>query len=517
MLSPGKGGAAPVYGHALGHATYERHRPEQTLLYQLVEKHYPALVEQLAFQGKSLPTHVHREFEAYLKCGRLEHGFLRVRCDKCHFERLVAFSCKKRGFCPSCGAHRMAETAALLAEEVFPDVPLRQWVISFPFPLRYLFAAHPQAMGKVLAIIYRTISTHLIHKAGYRLKDGATGAVTLIQRFGSALNLNIHFHILFLDGVYVYRDNRPPRFQRVKAPNKDELEDLVQLISQRVGRCLERQGLLEQDTESAWLELEPADDTDAMPHLLGSSVSYRIAVGPQQGRKAFMIRTIRPLDRPDPGLERVAKANGFSLHARVNCEGHQKDKRERLCRYIARPAVAVPRLSLSSTGKVLYTLKTPYRDGTTQVAFEPVDFIARLAALVPKPRVNLTRFHGVLAPNHRWRGLVTPAKRGKGVMRPSDNDVVSPTERHAAMTWAQRLKRVFNIDIEVCSHCGGSVKVIACIEDQDVIDRILAHLRDKEQGTPTLPHLAPPTRAPPATLSLFAGSGSTTPHQQGRY
>ena len=75
-----------------------------------------------------------------------------------------------------------------------------------------------------------------------------------------------------------------------------------------------------------------------------------------------MIRTIRPLDRPDPGLERVAKANGFSLHAGVSCEGHQKDKRERLCRYIARPAVAVPRLSLSSTGKVLYTLKTPYRE-----------------------------------------------------------------------------------------------------------------------------------------------------------
>ena len=159
--------------------------------------------------------------------------------------------------------------------------------------------------------------------------------------------------------------------------------------------------MLERDAESTWLDLDPAEDTDAMPHLLGSSVSYRIAVGPQQGRKAFMIRTLRPLDRPDPGLERVAKANGFSLHAGVNCEGHQKNKRERLCRYIARPAVAVPRLSLSSTGKVVYTLKTPYRDGTTQVAFDgaairTVDFIARLAALVPKPRVNLTRYHGVL-------------------------------------------------------------------------------------------------------------------------
>jgi len=78
--------------------------------------------------------------------------------------------------------------------------------------------------------------------------------------------------------VYVYRDNRSPRFQRVRAPDKSELEDLVQLISQRVGRCLERQGLLEQDAEQAWLELDPTDDTDAMPHLLGSSVSYRIAV-----------------------------------------------------------------------------------------------------------------------------------------------------------------------------------------------------------------------------------------------
>jgi hypothetical protein len=103
----------------------------------------------------------------------------------------------------------------------------------------------------------------LIRKARLQLKDGTTGAVTLIQRFGSALNLNIHFHILFLDGVYVYRDNRPPRFQRVKAPAKSELEELlpracyhapvttrlVQLISQRVGRSLERQGLLEQDAD----------------------------------------------------------------------------------------------------------------------------------------------------------------------------------------------------------------------------------------------------------------------------
>jgi hypothetical protein len=90
-------------------------------------------------------------------------------------------------------------------------------------------------------------------------------------------------------------------------------------------------------------------------------------------------------------------------------------------------------------------LKTPYRDGTTQVAFDPVHFIARLAVLVPKPRVNLTRYHSVLAPNHRWRERVTPAKCGEGATRIANTDVHSPAERHVAMSWPQRLKRVFNV------------------------------------------------------------------------
>ena len=95
----------------------------------------------------------------------------------------------------------------------------------------------------------------------------------------------------------------------------------------------------------------------------------------------------------------------------------------------------------------------------------------------------------------------------------------SPAERHVAMSWAQRLKRVFNIDIEACGRCGGSLKVIACVEDQDIIDRILAHLRDKELATPSLPLLTPPSRAPPETLPLFAGkdSSSTAHNQQGSH
>ena len=236
-----------------------------------------------------------------------------------------------------------------------------------------------------------------------------------------------------------------------------------------------------------------------MQQLIGCSVSYRIAVRPQQGRKVFTLQTL-PAVVEDDRYAQVAKEAGFSLHAGVAAPASERDKLERLCRYISRPAVSEKRLSLTSAGNIRYQLKTAYSDGTTHVIFEPLDFIAKLASLVPKPRVNLTRFHGVFAPNSEHRILVTPARRGKGGQKVSAQDK-TPDERRTAMTWAQRLKRVFNIDVEACTHCGGSVKVIACIEDQQVIDKILFHLRKKD-GLPSPPDVLPETRAPPQTSLL---------------
>ena len=122
------------------------------------------------------PQYVQQEFIDYLKCGRLEHGFLRVRCESCRHEKLVAFSCKRRGFCPSCGARRMVDSAALLVDEVLPKKPIRQWVLTVPFPLRFLFAAHPCLMSKVLGIVTRTLSTYLAHQAGFKKKEAHTEA-----------------------------------------------------------------------------------------------------------------------------------------------------------------------------------------------------------------------------------------------------------------------------------------------------------------------------------------------------
>jgi hypothetical protein len=253
------------------------------------------------------------------------------------------------------------------------------------------------------------------------------------------------------------------------------------------------------DAEHSYLALEGLDE-DPMDQLRGHSITYRIAVGPQQGRKVFTLQTL-PDERDADDAPAVGNVAGFSLHAGVAAKANQRDKLERLCRYITRPAIAERRLSLTHEGKVRYELKTPYRDGTTHVIFEPVDFIAKLAALVPRPRVNLTRFHGVFAPNSKHRVWVTPARRGKGSPKlAADQDEKTPAQPHVAMTWAQRLKRVFNIDVKTCRVCGGAAKVIACIEDPVVIRKILNHLQ--EQSPLDSGVLIPNPRAPPQ-VSLF--------------
>lgn len=355
-------------------------------------------------------------------------------------------------------------------------------------------------MGKVLGIVTRAISTHLARQAGLPKQDAPTGAVTLIQRFGSALNLNIHFHMLFLDGVYAQDSSGHYFFRRTSPPTVGQLHHLLQQISERVARFLERRGMLERDEDNSYLTLDGLEE-DPLKDIHSHSVTYRVAIGPQKGRKVFALQTLSPQPEPACDNARVAKLNGFSLHAGVAAHANQRKKLERLCRYIARPAIAEKRLSMTSTGKVRYELKTPFRNGTTHVIFEPLDFIARLAALVPKPRVNLTRFHGVFAPNSRHRALITPAGRGKGGNKAGKGvDGQSFVEHHAAMTWAQRLKRVFNIDIETCEKCQGPVRIIACIEDPAAIRQILSHLASRETRDEQATN--PPGRAPPQ-LEMF--------------
>ena len=321
--------------------------------------------------------------------------------------------------------------------------------------------------------------------------------MTLIQRFDGALNLNVHFHMLVLDGVYVERADGTLRFRRVGAPTTAELEALTRTLARRIGRLLERRGLLERDAETVWLADDEGAEPAAIDTLRAASITYRVALGPHRGRKAFTIQTLPPAPEQPLDDETLGRTGGFSLHAGVCAGATERGKLERLCRYISRPALSEKRLSLTADGQVRYRFKSPWRDGTTDVVLEPLDFLARLAALVPRPRINLTRFHGLFAPNSRLRARVIPARRAagaaKGSATESDKATTAPGSL-ASSRWARRLKRVFGIDLQSCSSCAGQLRILACIEDRPTIDAILAHLARVPAPEP----LAPSQRAPPA-------------------
>ena len=151
----------------------------------------------------------------------------------------------------------------------------------------------------------------------------------------------------------------------------------------------------------------------------------------------------------------------------------------------------------NAAAQMVLKLKTPWHDGTTHLVMSPLEFMQRLAALVPRPRLHLIRFHGVLAPNAKMRAQVVP----QGPVEPSDAAQPAACEAKCAhhwpvrMSWARLLKRVFELDLEHCPNCGGELKIIAAILEASVIERILTHLGLQARAPPRAPAHGPQLQA----------------------
>ena len=188
--------------------------------------------------------------------------------------------------------------------------------------------------------------------------------MTFIQRFGSALNLNVHLHLLVLDGGYAFSDGTA-QFHCALAPPQAELERLLDTFVRRITRTVVRAGALGEDPEQSWLDLEQGS---ALERLAASAVRYRISVGPQAGRKTMTLRSASAVARDGKRVKPLtAQRDGFSLNAAVACNMDQREKLERVCRYVARVPIALERLSVDGDGLMVYELKHAFRDGTTHV------------------------------------------------------------------------------------------------------------------------------------------------------
>jgi hypothetical protein len=196
-------------------------------------------------------------------------------------------------------------------------------------------------------------------------------AVTFIQRFGDALNLNVHFHMLALDGVYAEDTEGRVEFHRVLPPSDAEVDRVAERVHGRVGRLLKRRGLHSPDDGDPCDEFQ--NGQPLLAELYGASILGRAASDPRAGRRTAKIGdAVDVEDLAVPYIPRCATVAGFNVHANVGVPGRDRLRLERLCRYAGRPPVATERLSRLSGGKLLYRLKRRWRDGTTHLIFEPL-------------------------------------------------------------------------------------------------------------------------------------------------
>jgi hypothetical protein len=453
----------------------------------------------------------------------------------------------------------MADTAAHLVDCVLPEVPIRQWVLTLPYPLRYRCAYDRTLTSQVLRAFLRALFAGLRRRANehWGSSRGQCGAVTFIQRFGSALNLNVHFHTLALDGVYARDNGTATRFLPLPPPSADEVARVLAGTARRIARLLESRA--EGDDDAL------ARDEPLLATLAAASLRARVAMGPDAGQRWRRLGDrVEPRDTgADPEASpRVPHHDGMSLHADVAVPARDRRRLERLCRYVARPPLAHDRLEVRPDGRLALRLKTRWRDGTTHILMQRHELLERLVPLIPPPRAHQVRYHGVLAPCASARNRIVPgprpspgaaapeangpcleaspepdgprprapkprpcadtdapadpgpATRANGLgdlgiaagAPPTDSDrwVVRHTSDPAAdrpdprrLSWAELLQRIFDVDALCCPGCGARMRLVAAIEDPEVAQKILACLDLPARAPP----LAPATEEP-AELGL---------------
>ncbi len=368
----------------------------------------------------------------------------------------------------------MPQTAAHLRDFVFPQIGVRQWVLSLPFPLRYLLSFDNKTLSILLRIYVRAVSSFYKLKAKKQgIRNPKTGAITFIQRFGGSLNLNIHFHTLFLDGVYFKNkklNKESIAFKKIKPPSINEVRETNLKIKKRFIRALRKKELIE-DYEEGNTQFIFPEFSPILEKGHASSIQRKIAWGKRKGKKVLLVGKLYDLPWEEFSGKRSSYIDGFSLHANVAIGKKNREGLERLCRYTTRPAIAESRLTKDSEGSILYELKKPYKDGTTHVKFSQLEFMEKIMCLIPPPRHHLIRFHGVLAPNNSWRSSIVPKKK---IQKKTGKNVYW-------IPWAELLKRTFEVDSLSCKKCNHTMKIVAVILEQKIIQKIMNCLGIKEE------------------------------------
>jgi hypothetical protein len=323
--------------------------------------------------------------------------------------------------------------------------------------------------------------------------------VTVIQRFNSAVDLSVHYHGLFLDGLYSFPVGRKPVFHPTPAPTDEDVARVVAAVFRRVERALA-------DREPDAAQRRFIESAPVLAAVAEASARGVVATGPRRGRRIIRIRGA-PADVDAFVMGRLcAQVEGFNLQAATRIGANDREGLERMARYLARPPIATDRLSQLDDGRLELRLKRAWRDGTTAFVFTPHELIERLVAIVPRPRAHLTRYFGVLAPAFAARSGIVPAEAGAVAAAPAAR-TPPPAEAGkrrwpSRVPWASLIWRVFLNDVLECGRCGGRMEIIAAVTSTEAVTRIQEHL-----GLPSTPPGFHSARPPPQTELPFAAGG----------
>jgi len=452
-------------------------RPKGTELHNIISNNFEKVIRDFNTNQHQLPKHIRDSFYGFLNCSDPRFGLLRAHCSSCNGSKFISFSCKKRGICPTCSGRVMSQTAANLVDKVIPKVKVRQWVLSFPFRIRYLMAYDQKNLNLILGIYYRAVRSFYLKRARlYGHKNIKVGAITFIQRFGGSVNLNVHFHTLFVDGYFYKSIGIKKRkeewiYQKVKAISDQELTEINRKIIKRIYRSLKRRGIIE-EFEEGNLQFNFPDFDDGLRDVYESSITRKQRLEDRSGPKIKKIGQHSYVPWTPPVGRRLSYIDGFSLHANISVGAKNREFLERLIRYVARPSLSYEKISEDESGNVIFKLKNPYEDGTTHLKFTPTDFIEKIISIMPPPRMNLIRYQGFFAPNCKKRKYIIlkskddlkAGKNGKDKKRKSN-----------WIKWADLLKRVFKEDALKCKRCGGQMSIVGKIFNKRLIEEIVQY------------------------------------------
>ena len=436
---------------------YRASNPQNSVLHEAVTIGWPEVQRQASAEGGGFPQRVHDEMQGYLKCGDLRHGFVEVRCEECETSVAVAFSCKKRGFCPKCAAKRAHETESHLLS-LLPYVSYRQWTLTVPSSLRWPVMKDSQLLRQVEKRLLRAIFRWQRQKAkalGVQAQ-AFSGAVSQLQLFSSALALQPHWHVLVPEGVWVNQ-----KFVELPAP--DILE--VEAVLKRVLKTVERLFLKEEENQAF-----PQDALERLQHE-GAQLKFNWPA----------LKTVKGY--------LTAVGGGFSLHAGTWVHANDRQNLCRLVGYGARGPISEARLSRNDDGDYQYLTKR----GLT-LTLTAADLVRRLVWLTPPRRLHLTNFHGIFSSHSKARALITQKPQASDDEAPRLTKAKTRRARRPHLDFATLLKRTFGIDIWTCE-CGGKRRVLAIITTRRLAAQRLSEL-GLEQAHPHRPP-TPMAQAPP--------------------